>query len=1258
MWLLGKPGPFGCALLFGVLGCQHGQSSGAEQHGKLQQAAVTPTLFEIPLPENVVVGGLALVASRELKVNDRVTLVDAQGAPAKLVNTGNGATNIGVDARVGSLWSSGAVTLRERARVDGFVQAAGNYTTQNGVVVTEGVTRNAILTPLDRESFGATFETPCRGAINLNPDATQTLAPDSYGSIRVASRATLKLKSGSYLATSLVVEPQGKLELDDAAGPVVLYLDTGLTFSGSVGSLTGAHPKFLIAYRGTSFVPIEAPFAGSIVAPNAKLNLATVNAPGHAGSFFAKDIEVQPGNRVTFKPFDWQTLLATGSQNRLFGVASALVGTRRVALAGATGSISAQTTSCGQSFRTVAQLTSDMSGRFVASLPNIGSPSLKVCLSAPGFLEKCETLPLGVPPNTGLRLDLAPAQGAIAGSLRDASGALCGKRGGGFATDTLPQATLVSGAGAVSRDVNAYGEYVLPVGAPGTFELIGRCAGASFAQSVSLTSADLQGGRTFDITFQNQAPTLRRVVARHADGSLARTVTAGETLTLQAEADDPDHDALLVRWLDTAGHALPDGAQISYLVSPGVVTQITAQVSDGKGGYDYDQLTLPSSITGNRFTGELLDDAALPLDGTPVEIRGFVGQAQVGAVTTTTDAAGRFAATLPDADRYVVTSLKPGYSAISQVFDRAFTNLSIKQKRVADSLDFDPQQEISVTEPTTGSRLSLPASSLVDRFGIQPSGSVKVYFEDNRDVSSFGSGLVASAAGADAFNPQAVLNVRIVDALDSSRDFVLKPDKSALIELFGVNAEEGLTAIGSDKRRPDWESELTVPIRLEPARPILETGDLDLSVGVGVIKPPACMDINLRRDNVLLPIEVHVWHWSGAERVIDKRLWLTEYGPVRIEGLEAGRPYHVWGYNQSLSVPVPYLTPDLAFDHVISPLPRRLSGSDCVNHPEVLNRPLPQAQSHFLSLYAQWGDVSAKQAFALNYYGDGVLRDKSTLADFRAKNGFDQGQDQHAEFYNRNELGLARALTCTSRGKSLACYLHKFGHPGGPILPAMLDMESGHNAGDTVAMDKTENGPVRFYIYGPDGNLKTTTPFDEEGEKFVPGVCQGCHDNNFVPIDQTTHLYRSDVAFREALEPVRQINSWIYNVPHVTTGGVRSYIARLYPDGVDNAGSLPVEQVPPVYAAKGEESVRIYERGIKPHCQLCHMAQRSTIDWTQYDPTEWGGLDGYPSYAAEVIGHGYMPHAYVPYRNLWLSGAAHHIFDAAQDWEDTVTTFE
>jgi hypothetical protein len=59
----------------------------------------------------------------------------------------------------------------------------------------------------------------------------------------------------------------------------------------------------LVQYLGTSELFIQAPFHGTLAAPNALVNLQTVAAPGHSGVFLTKSIEVSPTG-VTRQPFD------------------------------------------------------------------------------------------------------------------------------------------------------------------------------------------------------------------------------------------------------------------------------------------------------------------------------------------------------------------------------------------------------------------------------------------------------------------------------------------------------------------------------------------------------------------------------------------------------------------------------------------------------------------------------------------------------------------------------------------------------------------------------------------------------------------------------------------------------------------------------------------------------------------------------------------------------------------------------------------
>ncbi|HXJ66526.1 MAG TPA: hypothetical protein VNN79_22430, partial [Actinomycetota bacterium] len=62
-------------------------------------------------------------------------------------------------------------------------------------------------------------------------------------------------------------------------------------------------------------ITIEAPFIGTLLAPRATVNLATVGAPGHRGAFFGKTVEVRPDTKVTHYPFP-STLITDVTVNK------------------------------------------------------------------------------------------------------------------------------------------------------------------------------------------------------------------------------------------------------------------------------------------------------------------------------------------------------------------------------------------------------------------------------------------------------------------------------------------------------------------------------------------------------------------------------------------------------------------------------------------------------------------------------------------------------------------------------------------------------------------------------------------------------------------------------------------------------------------------------------------------------------------------------------------------------------------------------
>lgn len=118
------------------------------------------------------------------------------------------------------------------------------------------------------------------------------------------------MSSGSYLFDKLHLEPESQVWVDDAEGPVVLYVTNDVIVRGqfldAMGNIS-EKLELLVVALGTSSMPVERSFFGTLFVPNGSLNLAAV--PKHVGAFFAKNIEVQPNTLIEHRPFPWNTLL-------------------------------------------------------------------------------------------------------------------------------------------------------------------------------------------------------------------------------------------------------------------------------------------------------------------------------------------------------------------------------------------------------------------------------------------------------------------------------------------------------------------------------------------------------------------------------------------------------------------------------------------------------------------------------------------------------------------------------------------------------------------------------------------------------------------------------------------------------------------------------------------------------------------------------------------------------------------------------------
>jgi len=244
--------------------------------------------------ELVVATGLR--ANRRFTLNDRARVQLPTGALAPISNNGSERVHIGVDARVGSIASIGGVSLADRSRVEGFVTSAGSIERQNQSIVTGAVTAFASVSlppfPTAQVNFPA-----LPGNVQLEPDQQLTVQPGGYVNMVIKSRAKLFLAGGDYYTNVLQLEPQSEVILD--SGTTRLFVRNSVIYRGTFKPPSGGAFALVLTYTGTSTVPLESPFQGTLFAPNASLTLGTGGPQQFKGHFLAKELEVRPDTVVT-----------------------------------------------------------------------------------------------------------------------------------------------------------------------------------------------------------------------------------------------------------------------------------------------------------------------------------------------------------------------------------------------------------------------------------------------------------------------------------------------------------------------------------------------------------------------------------------------------------------------------------------------------------------------------------------------------------------------------------------------------------------------------------------------------------------------------------------------------------------------------------------------------------------------------------------------------------------------------------------------
>jgi hypothetical protein len=548
-----------------------------------------------------------------------------------------------------------------------------------------------------------------------------------------------------------------------------------------------------------------------------------------------------------------------------------------------------------------------------------------------------------------------------------------------------------------------------------------------------------------------------------------------------------------------------------------------------------------------------------------------------------------------------------------------------------------------VQEGADGAVIRVPAGSLVDAEGNPPTGPVEVLVStyDPEQEGFPGDGLGETGGEVQGMQLQTCLWMTVTDA--NGRRYDLAPGTRAEISFKIPRSVPDappatLALVRFDDASGRWvEDGVAV---LDDDHYVAPVHTL-ASSGIAFFNGSACLRIEADDNSLENPFYLKIIDDTFSATVLITQHITPVYGlrPNTFHFLQA-RPKSNPG--RIIATAVPLTGPNL------SPSNPPFPYSGCTR--VVLKADLPT--NHWLYEFGLGTETSA-QAY---YQSIGAIPGKDTFAKWLTANGFESGfRSNDVVFFNPNEIGLGRRVNCRKRlvgvQTVVACYNTKFGEVGGNVDQMLEETADFVAPGDSVAMEFSPGGlsaarNVKFFIYGPDGKLKTKTAFDKEGYvKYVPSVCLHCHygplstsspdlNGKFVALDPHEYQYMSSGPYTLAnqQERFRQLNEIIsYAVQH--TGPPWKLIESIYPPtngtpGVHVPGTKAIRQPVP---DGWRDAPEIWTKIVKPSCRTCHMNfDIPGLTWEK-------STDSLGQGAGMMCSTGEMPNAMAPQLRLFRS---------------------
>jgi uncharacterized repeat protein (TIGR01451 family) len=248
---------------------------------------------------DVCLADLAVYATDALAIGEDTHIVESTSGFAPAASAGVVETDIGSDGQLGSIFSVAPVAIDDGTHVYGLVKSSGAISRGSGVVVDGPVEPNAALLLPSLSTFPIAFPPATGGNVSVGSSRQASLSPGSYANVQIGALATLHLTSGTYFFESLQIGSAARISTDASGGRVTVHVANSLGIApASIGVSAGVVPNLLLVYQGSQEIQLVESFAGTLVAPLARVTLSSQAPYTLRGAFFARDVVVEDGVAV------------------------------------------------------------------------------------------------------------------------------------------------------------------------------------------------------------------------------------------------------------------------------------------------------------------------------------------------------------------------------------------------------------------------------------------------------------------------------------------------------------------------------------------------------------------------------------------------------------------------------------------------------------------------------------------------------------------------------------------------------------------------------------------------------------------------------------------------------------------------------------------------------------------------------------------------------------------------------------------------